>query len=103
MSRRIVIVVLIKNEIVAIFIDSIIGKVHEEVIQVGIGRADIFLSGETCQAFLVNKNSEGIYTIEEDIDAEVKFEIVNEVGFSKVALGDHLITLFDIYFFKFSS
>jgi len=63
MTARIVIHVLVKNEILTILLNRIICQVHIEIIEVASLWPHVFLSGKPCQAFLVNKNSERIYTI----------------------------------------
>lgn len=67
---------------------------HIEVVKVATLWTHVFLSSEPCQAFLVNKNSERIDTINQTINAQIKFKTVNQVRLVEVALCNVLITLF---------
>ena len=78
MSCTIIILVFVEFELIGFFLDGIISEVHEQVVNVfGIlARRLIFLCGKTCEAFLVDINSKGVYAIDQSVNPQIKFQAV---------------------------
>ena len=93
-TARVIVHVFVKNEVLTILLNRIICQVHIEVVEVAALWPHVFLSGKPCQTLLVNKDTEGIYAINQAINAQIEFKTVDQVRFVEVTLRYVLVTLF---------
>jgi len=76
------------HESVRIFVNSIVGKVHKHISKIALARFNILVSCESGKSLFVDKHPEWIDAEDENVDAKVKFESVNQVWFVEVALSN---------------
>ena len=100
MSDIILNIMLVVDEVGALFVYSVVREVHHDVLNVLLARFFVLLRGEPAEALLVDEDLEGPDTFEEDVDSHVEFEIVYEVGVHEVFL-DYVVfavveSLFDL-------
>ena len=69
-------------------INRVIGEVNERGFDVEVGGRFVLLGGEAPEALVVDEGAERGDAEDEDVEAEVKFEVVDEVGAVEVALDD---------------
>ena len=51
---------LVADELLAAFLDGVVGQMHEDVLTVGLGGLLVRLGGEASKAFFVNENAKRI-------------------------------------------
>ena len=56
----------------------------------------VFLSGESSQSFMVDIEPEGVSACEEDVDAEVELELVDEKRVFNITLDDVFVSVEDV-------
>ncbi len=56
MAARIIVLVLVKDEILAILLDGVVSQMHVKVVEVSSLWTDIFFCCKTSETFLVYKN-----------------------------------------------
>jgi hypothetical protein len=78
--------IFILNESICVFVDGIIRQVHTKVVQVAAHWRLVLLCRESCQALLVDEGAKGIETGDQDVDSQVKLQLVDEIRFVKVSL-----------------
>lgn len=61
---------------------------HEKITKVRAKWRHILGGCESCQSLLVNENSQGSHTSDENVNPEVKFESIDQVRFVEVPLAD---------------
>lgn len=69
MAARIIILVLIKDKILAVLLDGVVSEMHVEVVEVTSLRADIFFGCKTRETFLVYKHPQRVDSIDKGIDS----------------------------------
>jgi len=55
--------------VLRLFVDRVVGKVHEQVVQVPVGWLLVFFCCKSSKAIVVDINTERVYTIHEDVDS----------------------------------
>jgi hypothetical protein len=100
----IIVLIFIEFEGITLLLDCIVCQMHEQVIDVLWIRAwgFISLSCKSSQAFLIDKDSERFYTIDQSVHSQIKLETIDEVWIIKVGLRNILISLFELNIFKLS-
>ena len=79
--------VFVEHKLVTVFVYCIVRQVHAQVVQVAAQRRGILLGCESREPFFVDESPKGCDTGKQHINAEVKFEVVDEVWFVKIALS----------------
>ena len=83
--------VLILLVVVGILVDGVVRQVHEHIVQVFWVRRLVLRGGKASQAFIEDVYAQRTDAVEEDVDAEIKLQSINEVWVLDVPLGDHVI------------
>jgi hypothetical protein len=96
MSYAVTLFVLIKYELVAVFINGVVGQMHEQILKVIIAWWLVGLSRKPRETFVVHVDTEGVSTAEKDVYSEVEFKALNEEGFMEVSLNDIMVIGIDI-------
>ena len=63
---------------------------HVEIIEVVLVRRSVFTRGQPAQAFLVEENAQGVNAAEQNVDAQVEFQLVDQEWLVEVSL-DHVV------------
>ena len=79
-------------EVFTLFIDSVVGQVHAQVAQVAPNWRHVLLSGKPRQTLLENKHSQRGNSSNQDVNPQVKLQVVNQVRLVHVSLGDIVLT-----------
>jgi hypothetical protein len=90
-SNIIPVLIVIEHELLAVFVDRIIGEVHVHVRQISAGRAFVFFGCKPSQSFLRDKSTKRTHTCHQNVDSKVKLEAPNQQGLVKVSLGDEVL------------
>lgn len=72
----------------AVFVDRVVGQVHEEVLHIPRGRLLVGLRREASQSFLVDVDSQRVDTVDKHVDPQVVLQVVHQVRRVQVVL-DH--------------
>jgi hypothetical protein len=81
---------LIENEIGIVLIDSIISQMHANLLHVVSVRSLIFFSCEPAQSLLIQIKHQWVDATNQDINSEIEFESIDEIGSMQVPL-DHAV------------
>jgi hypothetical protein len=63
-TTRIIVLVLVKDEVFAVLLDCVVSQMHIKVVEVSSLRPHIFFGCKTRQAFLVNKYPQRVDSID---------------------------------------
>jgi hypothetical protein len=96
-AAGVIIHVLIKDKVVRVLLDGVVGQVHKEVVEVAVLRSNVLLSRETGEPLLVNEYPQGVNTVDQDIYSEVELQAIDQVGLMEVSLSDVLISLLKVH------
>ena len=69
LGATVVIYIRVFHEVCTVFVDSVVGQVHVEIVQVCLGRPRVSLSCKTGQAFLEHENTQGVHSVHEHVDS----------------------------------
>lgn len=69
----VVVSIFILHKIIWFFLYGIVCQMHEQIIQISFSWAYIFLSGESGQTFLKNKDTHWLHSIDKRVDSQVEF------------------------------
>lgn len=64
MAARIIVLVLVKDKILAVLLDGVVSEMHVEVVEVPSLWADIFFGCKTRETFLVYKHPQRVDSID---------------------------------------
>lgn len=84
----ILLLVLVLLELIVKFVDSIVGEMHEEVIQIRAVRRLILFGSKPCNPLLMKVYPERIHSIEKSVNSQIELEIVHQIRSMKVSLHD---------------
>jgi len=96
----VVIFISVFNECITLAVDSVVGQMHEQVLQVLLGWAHVLMRGEARQTFFEHEDAKGVNTQDEYINAQVELQAVDQVRFSHVALCNQVVAVFRVDVFK---
>ena len=72
MSLIIILFILILLKLVTIFIDSIVGQMHIQIVHIAVARCLIFFSRETRKTLFMPIYSQRVYSVKKSIDAQIE-------------------------------
>jgi hypothetical protein len=84
------------HEIFRVFIDRIIRQVHVHVVQIALLGPDVLFCCKSRDALLKDEDSQGVNTINETINPQVKLQVIYQKRLGHVALRDKLLTWFHV-------
>jgi membrane-anchored glycerophosphoryl diester phosphodiesterase (GDPDase) len=87
-SLVVLILVLVLLKFTIKLVDRVICQVHVQVVQVGVIWWLIFFSSESSYPLLMNVDPKRVDSIEQNVDPEVEFEVVDQVRLVDVPLDD---------------
>ena len=90
MAKIINFLVVIRDEVLGSLVDSVVGEVDVEVVQVALVGAGVFFSCKSRKPFLVDEEAEWIDSIDQCVDSQIEFEVVDNIGLVEVALCNQL-------------
>ena len=96
MPLIIVILILVLLKVVIVLVDCIVCEMHVQIVHVEIIRHLVLLSGESRKTPLMQVDAQRVHTIEEGIDSQIEFEVVDQVGPLDVPLH-HATFVFTIF------
>ena len=88
MSLVVLIFVLVLLKFAVELIDRVIRKMHVQVVEVGVIWWLIFFSSKSSYPLLMNVCPQRIDPIEQNVDPEVEFEVIDQVRLVDVPLDD---------------
>lgn len=74
--------------VVAVFVDSVVCEVHEDVLEVALQWAFVRDSSESGKSFFVYENSKGADTVDKDVDSKIELQAIDEKRFVEVPLDN---------------
>ena len=92
----IIVLVLVLLKVVIVLVDGIVCQVHVQIVHVEIIRHLVLLGGESCEATLMQVDTQRVHTIKEGIDPQIEFKVVDQVGPLDVALH-HATFVFTVF------
>jgi len=78
------------------FVDSVVGQVHVQAVEIVLLRGLVLTSSESAKTFVVKIYSEGVYAAKHYVNSEVEFELVDQEGFVHVSLHYIVPVLFEV-------
>lgn len=90
-------------KVICVSVDGIVGQMHEQVVHVSFNWTVVFLGGEPRETLAENEDSQGVHSIDEDVDSHIEFEVVNQVRFVHITLYYVLLSGSLVYPFIFAS
>ena len=70
------------------FVDSVVGKVHVEVVHISYRGLLVGLSAEACEALLVDVDTQWANTVDEHVNTQVILQAIDQVWRIHVALDN---------------
>ena len=71
-AARVVVLVLVEYEVVAVFLNGVVSQVHVKVVQVAVLRPHVLLGCESSQALLVYEDAQGVDPVDESVNAQIE-------------------------------
>jgi membrane-anchored glycerophosphoryl diester phosphodiesterase (GDPDase) len=87
-SLVVLILVLVLLKFTIELVDRVICQVHVQVVEVGVIWWLIFFCSKSCYPLLMNIDPKRVDPIEQNVDPEVEFEVVDQVRLVDVPLDD---------------
>ena len=83
--------IIILNEVVTFLVDGIVRKMHTQVVEIAANRWGVFLRGESCKSLLVDEDAQGNYRRYQNINTQVKLQVVYQEGLVQIPLCDVML------------
>ena len=96
-ALKVLILVDIKDELLMVFVDRVIGQMHVCVGQVFPIWRKVFFSRESADSFFVDKNPHGITAREQHVNPQVALQTFDQKGFVDVALRHYAAFTCDVF------
>lgn len=93
MALIILVFVFILLKLVVELINSVVGQMHIQVVQIRILRCLVLLRCESSYSLLVNINSQRVHSVKKHVNSEVEFKIVHQIGLVKVLLDNTALVI----------
>lgn len=87
--------IFILDESICFFVNSVIGKVHAQVVEVAASWTLVLLCGKPGQALFVNETAQRVDSCDQNIDSQIELQAINEIRLVQVALSYIVFTLHD--------
>ena len=92
MSLVILINSCIDNIVSSRFVDGVVCQMHIQIIQVALSWRFVFCCCKSAKPFLIEINSQGVNTTKQNINSQIKFQVVNQKWFMQISLN-HIMFL----------
>jgi hypothetical protein len=91
-----VVLILVEDEFLVLFVDGVVGQMHADVLHVVFVWGDVGFSGEAAEAFAEDEHAEGIDSSKQNIDSEIEFQALDEIGFAQISLHNAMLLRVDV-------
>ena len=81
----------ILDKVARLLIDRVVSQVHAKVIQIRRGWTLVLLRRKPCKTIFVNIDAKRCDAVYKHVDAQIKLEAINQVGFVHVPLDNHVL------------
>ena len=88
---------LVLNVVTREFIYSVVRQVHVQVVKIILVGRSVFARCESAQAFLVEKDAQGVHTAQQHIDAQIELQLVYQEWLMEVSLDYVVLIWIEIF------
>ena len=88
MSNIVIVDSLVGDELLTIFVDSIVSQVHTEIIEIAAKRWNVLFGSKSGESFLVQEHSDRDHRRDQEVDTQVELQVVDQIGLVEISLGD---------------
>ena len=78
-------------------VDRVVGQVHESFLVVCLGRLFVASCAEASETFVVDEGLDGVEASNDDVDANIELDAVEEEWIVEVALNDNVFVIKSVW------